>query len=82
MPNLVPFLSPLPLSLPHTPTPSAPTCVMGCPVIQAMRVVKPGGMLMTCSCSGAVSLDDHFLPMLKVSGVFHHLSCLLTAARL
>lgn len=31
----------------------------------AMRVVKPGGMLMTCSCSGAVSLDDHFLPMLK-----------------
>lgn len=32
-----------------------------------MRVVRPGGMLMTCSCSGAVSLDDHFLPVLKVT---------------
>jgi len=39
-------------------------CVM---VLQAMRVLKPGGLLMTCSCSGAVTLDDHFIPALKVS---------------
>ncbi|KAL0039616.1 hypothetical protein WJX77_003474 [Trebouxia sp. C0004] len=31
----------------------------------AMRVLRPGGLLMTCSCSGAVTLDDHFLPALK-----------------
>ena len=34
--------------------------------MQAMRVLKPGGLLMTCSCSGAVTLDDHLLPVLKV----------------
>jgi len=35
-------------------------------VLQAMRVLKPGGLLMTCSCSGAVTLDDHFMPALRV----------------
>ncbi len=35
-------------------------------VLQAMRVLKPGGLLMTCSCSGAVTLDDHFVPALRV----------------
>ena len=38
--------------------------------VQAMRLTKPGGLLMTCSCSGAVSEDAHFLPMLKVSTAF------------
>ena len=45
---------------------------MGCLAMQAMRVIKPGGMLMTCSCSGAVNLDDHFLPMLKVTDAVWH----------
>ena len=34
-----------------------------------MQVLRPGGMLMTCSCSGAVALDDHFLPVLKVTNL-------------
>ncbi len=60
-------------------------CVM---VLQAMRVLKPGGLLMTCSCSGAVTLDDHFIPALKVSQlqkqslqtVIAHRYCILSAA--
>ena len=33
----------------------------------AMRLVKSGGLLMTCSCSGAMTQSGDFLPMLKVS---------------
>ena len=67
--NLVPFLCPS-RPFPAPPLlPQAHRCVMVCLAVQAMRVVKPGGMLMTCSCSGAVTLDDHFVPMLKVSAV-------------
>ena len=40
--------------------------VLSVMVLQAMRVLKPGGLLMTCSCSGAVTLDDHFMPALRV----------------
>lgn len=29
--------------------------------MQAMRLVKPGGLLMTCSCSGAMTQDGSFL---------------------
>ena len=50
------------------PPPAGIQLCDGLPAMQAMRVVKPGGMLMTCSCSGAVTLDDHFIPMLKVTG--------------
>lgn len=32
----------------------------------AMRLVAPGGLLMTCSCSGAMTQSDGFLPMLQV----------------
>jgi 23S rRNA G2069 N7-methylase RlmK/C1962 C5-methylase RlmI len=31
----------------------------------AMRLVRPGGLLMTCSCSGAVAQAQVFLPMLR-----------------
>ncbi|KFM29068.1 Ribosomal RNA large subunit methyltransferase I [Auxenochlorella protothecoides] len=31
----------------------------------AMRLVAPGGLLMTCSCSGAMTQSDGFLPMLQ-----------------
>lgn len=34
---------------------------------QAMRLVAPGGLLMTCSCSGAMSQSGEFLPMLQAS---------------
>lgn len=32
----------------------------------AMQLVRPGGLLMTCSCSGAMTQSDEFLPMLQV----------------
>lgn len=32
-----------------------------------MKLVAPGGLLMTCSCSGAVAQSNTFLPMLQVS---------------
>ena len=32
----------------------------------AMRLVKPGGLLMTCSCSGAMTQSGEFMSMLKV----------------
>jgi len=31
----------------------------------AMRLVRPGGVLMTCSCSGAVAQSGEFIPMLQ-----------------
>lgn len=31
----------------------------------ALRLVRPGGLLMTCSCSGAVAQGQAFLPMLQ-----------------
>jgi 23S rRNA G2069 N7-methylase RlmK/C1962 C5-methylase RlmI len=31
----------------------------------AMRLVAPGGLLMTCSCSGAMSQSDTFVPTLQ-----------------
>ncbi|KAK9821840.1 hypothetical protein WJX74_003253 [Apatococcus lobatus] len=31
----------------------------------AMKLVAPGGLLMTCSCSGAVAQSNTFLPMLQ-----------------
>lgn len=31
----------------------------------AMRLVRPGGILMTCSCSGAVAQSGEFIPMLQ-----------------
>ena len=34
---------------------------------QAMRLVSPGGLLMTCSCSGAMSQSGEFVPMLQAS---------------
>ena len=37
--------------------------------VQAMRVIKPGGLLMTCSCSGAMTQSGNFVDMLQAS--FH-----------
>jgi 23S rRNA G2069 N7-methylase RlmK/C1962 C5-methylase RlmI len=34
--------------------------------VAAMRLVTRGGLLMTCSCSGAVAQADGLLPMVKV----------------
>lgn len=34
---------------------------------QALRLVAPGGLLMTCSCSGAMSQSGEFVPMLQAS---------------
>ena len=56
--------------------------------LQAMHVLKPGGLLMTCSCSGAVTLDDHFVPALRVrqlhkqalQTVTAHRYCIMSAA--
>lgn len=31
----------------------------------AMRLVRPGGVLMTCSCSGAVAQSGEYIPMLQ-----------------
>lgn len=31
----------------------------------AMQLVEPGGLLMTCSCSGAMSQSGGFVPMLQ-----------------
>lgn len=36
----------------------------------AMRLVAPGGLLMTCSCSGAVAQTDGLLPLVKVNTPF------------
>lgn len=33
----------------------------------AMRLTKPGGFLMTCSCSGAMTQSGQFLPVLQAS---------------
>jgi 23S rRNA G2069 N7-methylase RlmK/C1962 C5-methylase RlmI len=33
----------------------------------AMSLVEPGGLLMTCSCSGAMSQSGEFLPMLQAA---------------
>lgn len=33
----------------------------------AMQLVRPGGLLMTCSCSGAMTQSDEFLPMLQAA---------------
>eukprot|EP00891_Asterochloris_glomerata_P001710 jgi/Astpho2/1710/e_gw1.00032.69.1_t len=33
----------------------------------AMRVIKPGGLLMTCSCSGAMTQSGNFVDMLQAS---------------
>ena len=35
--------------------------------VQAMRVIKPGGLLMTCSCSGAMTQSGNFVDMLQAS---------------
>ena len=32
----------------------------------AMRLLKPGGLLMTCSCSGAVTQGTGLLPLVQV----------------
>lgn len=33
--------------------------------VAAMRLVRPGGLLMSCSCSGAVAHSGEFVPMLQ-----------------
>ena len=38
----------------------------------ALRLVKPGGLLMTCSCSGAVAQGTGLLPIVKVT---HQTGC-------
>jgi len=35
----------------------------------AMRLVRPGGLLMTCSCSGAVAQSGEFVPVLQRAAV-------------
>lgn len=33
----------------------------------ALKLVKPGGLFMTCSCSGAIAQGDGLLPLVQVS---------------
>ncbi|KAK9787851.1 hypothetical protein WJX73_008753 [Symbiochloris irregularis] len=35
----------------------------------AMRLVRPGGLLMTCSCSGAMTQSKEFLTMIKAAAI-------------
>jgi 23S rRNA G2069 N7-methylase RlmK/C1962 C5-methylase RlmI len=37
----------------------------------AMQVVKPGGLLMTCSCSGAMTQSGMFLKTIQVFDLAH-----------
>lgn len=37
--------------------------------VAAMRLLAPGGLLMTCSCSGAVTQSGAFLPVLQEAAV-------------
>lgn len=46
------------------------TCVLTpplCPPLRRAQLVEPGGLLMTCSCSGAMSQSGGFVPMLAAA---------------
>ena len=43
------------------------TSLPACPSLFA-QLVEPGGLLMTCSCSGAMCQSGDFVPMLQVGG--------------
>ena len=51
----------MPLHAPLSRTRSSPA-----PFSPVLQLVEPGGLLMTCSCSGAMSQSGTFVPMLQV----------------